>query len=166
MSGTFHDGKWYENTDMICRRCKMPVYQSDIEGYVYQCFTCDEDLVSFEVEEQSGLYLPRVMIARPMGGITINEQIEYLQDENELRVFSNQPKAEAFLLSVGFSPDDLEHFYFVEYAERLTCLNCGHKFELEGASLDSYGWHTDCPACGGSFDIDLPLRGAKEKTNG
>ena len=29
MSGIFHDRRWYENTDMICRRCGSPVYESD-----------------------------------------------------------------------------------------------------------------------------------------
>ena len=50
MSGIFYEGRWYENTDMICRRCGSPVYESDISGYSYQCFQCDEDLYSFEVE--------------------------------------------------------------------------------------------------------------------
>ena len=27
MSGIFHEGRWYENTDMICRRCGTVLYQ-------------------------------------------------------------------------------------------------------------------------------------------
>ena len=50
MSGIFHEGRWYENTDMICRRCGRPVYDSDNPEYRYQCFHCDEDFYSFEVE--------------------------------------------------------------------------------------------------------------------
>ena len=47
MSGIFHEGRWYENTDMICRRCGRPVYDSDNPEYRYQCFHCDEDFYSF-----------------------------------------------------------------------------------------------------------------------
>lgn len=35
------------------------------------------------------------------------------------------------------------------------CLQCGHEFELQGASRDTLGWCTTCPKCGGSFDIDI-----------
>ena len=47
-----HKGRWYENTDMACRRCGNPVYESDNPEYRYQCFQCDEDLYSFEVIRQ------------------------------------------------------------------------------------------------------------------
>ena len=81
MSGIFHEGRWYENTDMICRRCGRPVYDSDNPEYRYQCFHCDEDFYSIEVEEQDALYLPPVMVARPVDGITLNEALEYLLDD-------------------------------------------------------------------------------------
>ena len=100
MSGIFHEGRWYENTDMICRRCGRPVYDSDNPEYCYQCFHCDEDFYSFEVEEQDALYLPPVM-----------------DDTGKTRIFQNQPEAEAFLLCHGFTSEDLEHFYFVEVPE-------------------------------------------------
>lgn len=35
------------------------------------------------------------------------------------------------------------------------CLNCGKEFTLKSASNDNLGWHTTCPECGGSFDIDI-----------
>ena len=118
MSGIFHEGRWYENTDMICRRCGRPVYDSDNPEYCYQCFHCDEDFYSFEVEEQDALYLPPVMVARPVDGITLNEALEYLLDDiGKARIFQNQPEAEAFLLCHGFTSEDLEHFYFVEVPE-------------------------------------------------
>ena len=47
MSGIFHDGHWYGNTGMVCRRCGNPVYQWEHVEYSYQCFHCDEDLYSF-----------------------------------------------------------------------------------------------------------------------
>lgn len=118
MSGIFHEGRFYENTDLVCHRCGRPVYESDNPEYRYQCFYCDEDLFSFEVREQDGLYLPPVMVARPVDGITVNEALEYLLDENEKpRIFANQPEAEAFLLAQGFGGEALEHFYFVEVTE-------------------------------------------------
>ena len=118
MSGIFHEGRWYENTDMICRRCGRPVYDSDNPEYCYQCFHCDEDFYSFEVEEQDALYLPPVMVARPVDGITLNGALEYLLDDTgKTRIFQNQPEAEAFLLRHGFTSEDLEHFYFVEVPE-------------------------------------------------
>lgn len=102
MSGIFHEGRWYENTDMICRRCGRPVYDSDNPEYCYQCFHCDEDFYSFEVEEQDALYLPPVMVARPVDGITLNEALEYLLDDTgKTRIFQNQPEAEAFPFAPG-----------------------------------------------------------------
>ena len=35
------------------------------------------------------------------------------------------------------------------------CLNCGKEFTFESASNDGLGWHTTCPECKGSFDIDI-----------
>lgn len=117
MSGIFINGKWYENTGMICRRCGKPVYESDNPEYTYQCFMCDEDLYSFEATEQDAQHLPKVLVARPIDGITINEDLEYLLDETgkAAQVFNNQPDAEAWLTALGYSPEDLERLYFVEY---------------------------------------------------
>ncbi len=117
MSGIFHEGRWYENTDKVCRRCGSPVYESDTPGYSYQCFGCDENFYSFEVDEQDGLYLPPVKVARPVYGITGIKALEYLLDEyGEPRIFRNQPEAEAFLLAHGYIIDNLE-VYFEEVSE-------------------------------------------------
>lgn len=115
MSGIFYEGHWYENTDMVCKLCGNPVYQSDHAEYSYQCFHCNEDIHSFEVAEQDCLDLPKVAVARPINGITLNGGVEYLLDESgEIRVFHNQPEAEKFLLANGFVSEDLEFLYFVE----------------------------------------------------
>lgn len=39
--------------------------------------------------------------------------------------------------------------------KHFTCMNCQKKFEGE-LSLDTLGWHTACPLCGASFDVDVP----------
>jgi len=31
-----------------CRRCDSPLFKSFLDGYTYQCFTCDEDFYKFE----------------------------------------------------------------------------------------------------------------------
>ena len=118
MSGIFYEGRWYENTDMVCRRCGRPVYLSVVPGYSYQCFHCDEDLYLIEVAEQDAGYLPPVMVARPIDGITLNGGLEYLLDDaGSRRIFRNQPEAEAFLSGHGLSSEELEHIYFVEVPE-------------------------------------------------
>lgn len=37
-------------TGFICHRCKSPAYLSENPEYRYQCFTCDEDLYSMEID--------------------------------------------------------------------------------------------------------------------
>ena len=116
MSGIFINGDWHENTDMICCRCKLPVWESNNPGYTYQCLNCDEDLYVHEVEEQDPHYLPKVIVARRVDGIIINTALEYvLDDSNEKRVFINKAAAEAFLLGAGLNSEDLEHMYFIEF---------------------------------------------------
>ena len=36
-----------------------------------------------------------------------------------------------------------------------TCPNCGHIF-TGSIDLDELGWHTSCPECESSFDVDVP----------
>lgn len=38
---------------------------------------------------------------------------------------------------------------------KLKCLQCGHEFEGM-ISHDELGWHSTCPKCEGSFDVDAP----------
>lgn len=38
---------------------------------------------------------------------------------------------------------------------KLKCLNCGYEFE-GGISKDELGWHSSCPKCECSFDVDVP----------
>ena len=34
------------------------------------------------------------------------------------------------------------------------CMSCGEESELTEAYRDRLGWHTVCPCCGASYDID------------
>ena len=114
MSCIFREGRRYDNTDMICKRCKSPVWESDNPEYEYQCFNCNEDLYSFEVEEQNGLYLPPVIVGRHINGITLNDYEWLLDNDGKEMVFKNQAEAEAFLLKNGFTQKDLEWMIFME----------------------------------------------------
>jgi hypothetical protein len=113
MSGVFYNGEWYENTGLVCRRCSKPVYKSDLPEYSFQCFHCDEDLYTIEADEVNTL--PRVTVARPVDGITLNTALEHLLDDTgEARIFNNQPEAEAFLLSQGIPGEDLQFLHFID----------------------------------------------------
>lgn len=39
----------------VCVRCESEVSKSEVEGYAYQCFKCDEDLYTFEVKEVNSM---------------------------------------------------------------------------------------------------------------
>lgn len=38
---------------------------------------------------------------------------------------------------------------------KLRCLSCGHEFN-GSIELDNLGWHSVCPECDSSFDVDVP----------
>lgn len=38
---------------------------------------------------------------------------------------------------------------------KLNCLNCNHEFD-GSITKDELGWHSVCPECGSSFDVDVP----------
>lgn len=62
MGGILYNGRWYADTGMVCRRCGHPVYRSDNPEYVYQCFSCDEDLYSFEAVDRETACLEVAMM--------------------------------------------------------------------------------------------------------
>ena len=39
-------------------------------------------------------------------------------------------------------------------AQLVKCLNCGEEFAARDLSKDELGWHTTCPKCFGTFDVD------------
>jgi len=115
MTGILHYDVFYENTGFQCRHCGRPVYKSNLPEYTYQCLSCEEDFYSFEVEPQATPRNPRIMVARPVDGITLNTALEMLLDDvNEVLVFDNKAEAEAYLLEHGVDADEMEHMYFCE----------------------------------------------------
>ena len=116
MSGIFYKGAFHENADLMCRQCKTPLYDSPKYDGIFLCFRCGGEFGIDGADETDGGDMPPVMVARHYGGVTINTALEYiLEDDNETpRVFKNQIEAEAFLMSNGYSAEDLEHIYFVE----------------------------------------------------
>lgn len=116
MSGIFHEGRWYEGTGMVCSICGNPVYGSDIQPeYSYQCFHCDMDMYLFEAFERDSESLLPVMVARPVGGVTLNGGLEYLlDDDGSPRIFACQREAEGYLQGHGFTDAGLGAVYFVE----------------------------------------------------
>ena len=116
MSGVWYEGQWYPHTGYQCRRCGHPVFETDLKerGYEYQCFHCDEDWFGFEVDKERAF--PRVVVARPVDGITLNTALEYLLDEkDEVIIFKNQLEAEAYLLERDVPEDDFLHLHFLIY---------------------------------------------------
>lgn len=41
----------HDTFDVRCNKCGCPVLKSDVDGYVYQCMNCDEDLYSVETHK-------------------------------------------------------------------------------------------------------------------
>lgn len=69
---------------------------------------------------KSGKKMPRVIVARPFDGITLNTEMEcLLDDKDELLVFDNEYAAKAYLLAHGCSEDELAIMRFDVYDENV-----------------------------------------------
>lgn len=59
--------------------------------------------------------MSKVVVARPIDGITINTKLEFLlDDDGEVRIFDNQEQARKFLTDAGIEPEELRHIKFME----------------------------------------------------
>ena len=59
--------------------------------------------------------MSKVVVARPIDGITINTKLEFLlDDDGEVRIFDNQEQARKFLTDAGIEPEELRHITFME----------------------------------------------------
>ena len=59
--------------------------------------------------------MSRVIAARPVNGITLNGELEFLLDDGgEVRVFDSEEQARDFLIAAGVSSEELRHMVFME----------------------------------------------------
>ena len=59
--------------------------------------------------------MSKVVVARPVNGITLNGDLEYLLDDGgEVRVFDSEEQAREFLIAAGIGPEELRHMVFME----------------------------------------------------
>ena len=59
--------------------------------------------------------MSRVIAARPVNGITLNGELEFLLDDSgEVRVFDSEEQARDFLIAAGIGLEELRHMVFME----------------------------------------------------
>lgn len=64
------------------------------------------------------------VIARPVNGITINSELEFLLDDSgAVQVFDSSDQARSFLIAAGVEPEELRHMTIMESCG--TCCRCG-----------------------------------------
>lgn len=87
-----------------------------------------------------------VVVGRPVNGITINPELEFLLDsEGMVKYFGGVDAARAFLKECGFSEEDMVFFSFMESCG--TCQRCGAP--LFKSLLPEYAYQ--CFACDEDF---------------
>ena len=64
----------------------------------------------------------RVAVARPVNGITLNSEWEFLLDDNgEVRLFDSEEQARRFLAAAGIEPEELRHMSFIKNYDGRYC---------------------------------------------
>jgi len=57
----------------------------------------------------------KVIVGRPVDGITINDALEFLLDDSgAVRLFDSPEEAQSFLVSAGVGSEGLRHMTFME----------------------------------------------------
>ena len=55
------------------------------------------------------------VVARPVNGITLNDELEFLLDDNgEVRTFDSEKDARTFLIAAGVDLEELRHMTMME----------------------------------------------------
>ncbi len=68
-----------------------------------------------DISPQGEVSKGRIAVARPVNGITINSELEFLLDDGgEVRVFDSEEQARAFLIAAGVGLEELRHMIFME----------------------------------------------------
>ena len=68
--------------------------------------------------------MSKATVARPVNGITLNGDLEFLLDgSGEVRVFDSSEEARSFLIANGVDAEELRHMTIMESCG--TCCRCG-----------------------------------------
>lgn len=68
--------------------------------------------------------MSKAIVARPIDGITINAELEFLLDDGgEVRMFDSPEQARLFLITAGVEPEELQHMTIMESCG--ICRKCG-----------------------------------------
>ena len=90
--------------------------------------------------------MSHVVVARPIDGITINDDLEFLLDDSgEVKVFGSLEEARSFVIANGLAPEELRHMTFMESCG--SCRRCGSP--LFKSLLDGYAYQ--CFTCDEDF---------------
>ena len=90
--------------------------------------------------------MSHVVVARPIDGITINGDLEFLLDDGgEVRIFDSPEEVRSFLTANGVDPEELRHMTIMESCG--TCRRCGSP--LFKSLLDGYAYQ--CFTCDEDF---------------
>lgn len=103
-----------------------------------------------------------VTVGKHINDISLNP-LEYLLDAKGYMIaFDSEEQAKRFLKRIGYTDEQI--YYFTIEDCMIICPHCKHEFVLSGLSKDKLGWHTVCPGCESSFDVDIvPLRHRSRK---
>lgn len=59
--------------------------------------------------------MSKVAVARPVNGITLNGDLEFLLDDSgKVQIFDSEEQAREFLIAAGIGPEELRHMIFIE----------------------------------------------------
>lgn len=59
--------------------------------------------------------MSEIVVARPVNGITLNHELEFLLDDNgEVRTFDSEEEARTFLIAAGVDLEELRHMTMIE----------------------------------------------------
>lgn len=106
MSGIIIDGKFFENSDLICKYCHSPVWEMEL--FSNFCLLCNQYRNDSDTMIQNQFYFPRVAIAYSNS----DNEFAYLKDKaGGVIIFENQITAEIVLINHRMNPED---YYFIE----------------------------------------------------
>ncbi len=90
--------------------------------------------------------MSKAIIARPVDGVTINSDLEFLLDNSgDVRVFNSPEEAKTFLIANGVDSEELRHMTIMESCG--TCRRCGSP--LFKSLMDAYDYQ--CFTCDEDF---------------